>query len=361
MSAYATKLAEAFSARLMEQIYARALFPFITNTDYKGEVQQGSKVNIPALARVAEKTYNGSNLTADDLSEIVATLTVDQAKSFYFKVKTIDEYKSFIKDPASKTIQQRANERKKNVDAFVLAFYPDVAAGQRVGTDYVTGTVAVAVTTGVVTGSGTTFTAAMVGRGFKAVGHTKWYRVLSYASATSITIEDDLDDVTSAYTGGAIGAGAAYVIEANTCVTITKDTILNNLLKLKTMLDNAEVPDEGRWLGVPPIIANLFPEGLNIALAVPAVYEELTKRGFITELVGFKIFSSPRVIGDNTTGYRCLAGVSDWLTFADNVLEAGIEEDLTGNFGSAFKDLYVYGAKVADERRKFAAELFAKV
>src|ERR1022692_2880092 len=30
--------------------------------------------------------------------------------------------------------------------------------------------------TGAVAGSGTTFTSAMVGRGFKATGHTKWYR-----------------------------------------------------------------------------------------------------------------------------------------------------------------------------------------
>jgi len=361
MSAYATKLAEAFSARLMEQVYAKAIFPFITNTEYQGEVQQGSKVNIPALARLSEKSYTGSNLTADDLNEIVATLIVDQAKAFYFKVKTIDEYKSFIKDPASKTISQRASERKKNVDSFVLGFYPKVAAGQRIGTNYADGTVAVAADTGVVTGTTTVFTEAMVGRGFKAAGHTKWYRVKSYASATSITIEDDIDDYPSAYTGGAIAAGASYAIEANTPVALAKDTVLNYLLKIKTLLDDAEVPDENRFLVVPPVVANLIPEGTNIAISVPAVYEDLVKRGFITEVVGFKVFSSPRVIGDNTNGYHCLAGTSDWLTMADKVLEAGIEEDLIGNFGSAFKDLYIYGAKVADERRKFACELFAKV
>ena len=361
MSVYATKLAEAFSTKLMEQVYAKSIFPAITNTDYQGEVQQGSKVNISALSRIGEKTYTGGNLSADDLSEIVAVLTVDQFKSFYFKVKTIDEYKSFIKDPASKTISQRANERKKNVDGFVLGFYPKVAAGQRIGTNYADGTVAVAADTGVVTGTTTVFTEAMVGRGFKAAGHTKWYRVKSYASATSITIEDDIDDYPSAYTGGAIAAGASYAIEANTPVALAKDTVLNYLLKIKTVLDNAEVPEEDRWLVVPPIIANLLPEGTNIALSVPAVYEELIKRGFITELIGFKIFSSTRLAGDNTDGYHCLAGTSDWLTMADKVLEAGIEEDLIGNFGTAFKDLYIYGGKVADERRKFAAELFAKV
>jgi len=35
-----------------------------------------------------------------------------------------------------------------------------------------------------------------------------------------------------------------------------------------------------------------------------------------------------------------------------------MEEDLTGDFGTAFKDLFVYGAKVKDARRHMAAEGF---
>jgi hypothetical protein len=167
MSAYATKLAESFSAKLLEQVYAKAIFPMISNSDYSGDVQQASKVNIPALSRIAQKSYTGSNMTADDLSEIVAVLTVNQFKSFYFKVKSIDEYKSFIKNPVSKTISQRADERRKDVDKFILGFYGDVAAGNWLGTNYTTGTVAVEADTGIVTGSGTTFTSGMVGKPFK--------------------------------------------------------------------------------------------------------------------------------------------------------------------------------------------------
>ncbi len=317
-------------------------------------------VDIPALGKITQKSYTGADLTADDLTEIVAQLTVDQWKSFYFKVKSINEYKSFIKNPANKTISQRAAQRKKDVDSFILGFYGDVAAGHRVGTDYSTGTVTITTGTGAVVGTGTTFTSAMVGRGFKAVGHTKWYRVKTYTDSTHIVIENDSDDEASSYDGGTI-TGAAYVIEAATPVTVTKDTIMSKLLSLKTKLDDDEVPDANRWFVVPPVIANLLPIATNVALSVPAAYEELVKKGFITELVGFKIFSSPRVSGDNTNGYHCLAGTSDWITFADKMLESGIEEDLIGNFGAAYKDLYIYGAKVADERRKFATELFAKV
>jgi hypothetical protein len=36
-------------------------------------------------------------------------------------------------------------------------------------------------------------------------------------------------------------------------------------------------------------------------------------------------------------------------------------EDLIGNFGKAYKSLYVYGAKVIDERRKALVELYCKL
>jgi hypothetical protein len=164
-----------------------------------------------------------------------------------------------------------------------------------------------------------------------------------------------LDDQDSAYTGGTISAGASYVIQANTKLQVSASTILGYILQLKTMLDDGEVPEEDRCLVVPPIIGNLLVQATGVNLSVPAQYEALTKRGFVTELAGFKIFSSTRLSGNNTNGYYCLAVHPSWITFADKLLETGIEEDLIGNFGAAYKDLYIYGAKVADERRKFAA------
>lgn len=365
MAARGNTIAQAFSNKLMLEFYDRSLIDQIVNRDYQGEINAvGSKINILNFDRVSEKTYSGADLTADDLTENNDTMTIDQYKSFYWKEKTLDNWLSYIKDPHPTIVSQVANERRKNVDTWVLGFYGDVAAGNRIGTDYTTGTVTVATSTGIVTGSGTTFTAAMVGRGFKATGHTSWYRISAYSSPTSITIVDD-KDASSAYTGGAINAGATYTIEANTAVSITTSNLLEKVADLKQVLDKAEanghstVPDEDRWLIVPPEFENTLVRSSGIALHVPAVYEELVKRGFITELLGFKVFKSNRLTGNNTDGYRILGGHPKWLTFAEKVLTARMEEDLTGNFGTAYKDLFVYGAKVTDERRAFAAELFA--
>lgn len=251
------------------------------------------------------------------------------------------------------------------MDSFAFGLYADIGAGNRVGTDYTTGTVTVDVTTGVVTGSGTTFTSAMVGRGFKADGHSTWYRVKTYSSATSIVIEDDLDDVDSAYTGGAIAGGSTYTIEAATPVAITAANILNKVAVAKQKLDLAEkngyssVPDTDRFLIAPPEFFTILTQGTGIALHVDEVYQDLVKKGYMGMLQGFKLFMSNRLSGDNTDGYHLIAGHQNWLTFAEKVLDARMEEDLIGDFGTAYKDLFVYGAKVKDIQRHQAAEIFA--
>ena len=360
-----TTLAQGFSQKLMLEMYDKNLLDVIVNRDYEGEINGvGSKLNILNFDRVSEKTYANAALTADSLAENNAQLVIDQYKSFYWKEKTLENWLSYIKDPHPTIVTQTANERNKNMDTFALGLYGDVGAGNRVGTDYTTGTVTIAVTTGVVTGSGTTFTAAMVGKGFKADGHSTWYRVKSYASETSIVIEDDSDDKTSAYSGGAIDGGSTYTIEAATTVSITTSNLLQYVGQLKKKLDLAEsegynsVPDTDRWLIVPPEFEYNLVRATGVALHVPDVYQELVKRGFITELQGFKVFKSNRLTGDNTDGYHVLAGHTSWMTFAEKVLDARMEEDLIGDFGSAYKDLFVYGAKVTDPRRHMAAELF---
>ena len=88
-SAYATKLAEGFSNKLIQVIYENAPIDELVNRDYEGEINGvGSKLNILTLARITEKTYTGANLTPDDLTEVNAQLVIDQYKSFYWREKT---------------------------------------------------------------------------------------------------------------------------------------------------------------------------------------------------------------------------------------------------------------------------------
>lgn len=363
MATYPTKLAEAFASKALEIYYQMAVSEAITNQNYEGEIRDKTSVlNILTFSKILSKTYTGANLTADDLTESNAQLTTDQAKAFYFRVKSYDKFRSYIKNPEGTILDQTGKELKKVVDTFVLGFWTKVAAGNRIGTDYVTGSVTVDVTTGAVTGLGTTFAATMVGKGFQAAGHTAWYRVKTYTDTTHIVIEDDLDDTTSAYTGGAIGAGATYTVQANTAVQVTKSTVYDQLNQMSVKLDNSEIPDDDRWAVVAPGIAALIKEAPEfIPSGVPAAYEKLTINGKVGgKMAGFEIYMTPRVIGDSVNGWHMMAGHKSAITFAMGFVETGME-DLIGNFGKAYKSLNVYGAKVPDERKKALAELFGKL
>lgn len=70
--------------------------------------------------------------------------------------------------------------------------------------DYTTGTVTTAQNSTTITGSGTTFTAAMVGRWFQATDDGDWYRISAFTSTTVITLE-------SAFEGSAV-SGSAFTI-----------------------------------------------------------------------------------------------------------------------------------------------------
>lgn len=360
-SAYATKVAEGFSKKLIELIYENAPIDEVINRDYEDEINDyGSKLNILTLQKILEKNYTGANLSPDDLTEVNGQLVIDQKKSFYWREKTIDRWASYIKDPKGTILSQTVNERRKNIMKFLMGFWNKSAAGQWYGTNYTTGTVTITNTTGAVVGSGTTFTSGMVGKPFQATGHTKWYRVATFTDTTHITIVNDTDDDTAGYDGGDIAGGTAYVIQANTATAISSGgtTFLTMLLQLKQSLDLAEVPDEDRYVFIPSEGETTLLKDPGIKLNVPAAYESLVIKGFLTELAGFRVFKVNRLAGDNTNGYHVLAGHRSFLTFADKALEVGMEEDLIGNFGSAYKDLFVYGAKVVDERRKFGAHAF---
>ena len=361
MSDYPTKLVEAFASQALRIFYMRSVSEAITNRDYEGQVKDKSSIlNVLTFGAISSKTYTGADLTADELTESNSQLVTDQLKAFYFKIKDYDTFRSYIKSPDGTILDQVANELKKVVDTFVLALNGDVGAGNRDGTDYDTGTVTITVTTGAVVGSGTTFTTGMVGKGFKALGHTAWYRVKTFTNTTNIVIEDDSDDETSAYSGGAISGGATYTVQANTKLAVTKDTIFARCNELGMILTNREIPMENRWLVIPARIANLVRQAPEYISAGTESGRENVMNGILSKkFCGFDIYevSDDRIDGDNTDGYNCMGGHKSAITFAMGMTENGIE-DLIGNFGKAYKSLHVYGAKVADERRKALVEGF---
>ncbi len=348
----------------------------ITNSDYEGQIKDTSSIlNVLTFGKLSAQNYTGADMTAQDLTESNAQLITDQKKYFYFKVKDWDTFRSYIKNPENTIVEQVGNEIKKVVDTFVLGFVSDVAAGNRIGTDYTTGTVEIAATTGAVTGTGTTFTSAMVGKGFKAAGQSKWYRVKTFTDATHIVIENDVDDLGFAdpftgapvtvggYDGGAIAAGATYIVQANTALTVTKSTIFQYMTQAAATLTNAEIPYDNRFMVVPADIAALIRQAPEFISQGTESGRTAVLNGMLSgQFAGFNVYevSDDRITGNATDGYRCLGGHKSAICFAMGLVRNQVEQDIIGNFGKAYKSLYVYGAKVADERRKALVELFIK-
>jgi len=358
MADFGTNYGEKFARSVLKIFFERSVADAITNNDYEGEIKGGGadRVNILTLAALSLKNYVGSALSPDTPTESEAQLVINVKRAYYFKIQSWSKFISYVNDPTSTLIETAGKTLAEEIDAHVLAKYSDVAAGNRVGTnaDDAT-TITITVTTGAfVVAGGTPVASTWVGRGIKAVGHTKWYRVASVSSNTEGVIEDDLDDVATQYTGGAI-AGASYVVEAIAKLQVAYNTLYGYILNLKEKLDENKVPQSDRWLVVPSKIASVMLKTSELIPAVATAYEDVVKRGLLGYVAGFKIYQNEQVYGNNTDGYRVLAGHKSWCTFAIAFTESGVE-DLIGDFGKAYKGLTTYGSKVADERRKCAAE-----
>jgi len=363
MAAYPTKLAEAFASQALEIFYATSVSDAITNSEYEGQIKdKASILNVLTFGAIVEHAYTGADMTADTLTESNCQLFTNQAWYIYFTVKDYDTFRSYIKNPESTIQKQVANRMKQVIDTFVLTFVSDAGADS-IGTDFSTGTVTVDVTTGVVTHSGTGFLATMVGRLFKALGHTKYYRVTAYGSTSAITISDDEDDVAVHYSGGAIAGGATFVIRALTAVQTTAALIFGQITAGATALNNQSIPQNDRWLVLPSTIAGVLKQSVEFVGVGSEGGREAVMNGKLPgTFAGFSVFEVPDsyVTGDSVNGFRCLGGHKSAICFAMGLTENGVE-DAYKNFGKNYKSLYIYGAKVPDERRKALVELFLKL
>jgi hypothetical protein len=332
----------------------------ITNDKSEGTIKGGGadRVNILTYGVPEITDYTGADFTFDTVTEVEGTMIISELKLWKFQILDWARFKTYANDVNSVEIQNAGDQLERAIDAYVLGFYAD--AGRIVGTDYITGTVEVAVTTGAVTGTGTAFTAAMVGAKFKATGHDKWYRVKTYTSATAIVIENDEDDVATHYDGGAITAGATFEIEGYAKKQITSTTIDGFVLEAKEQLDETFVPATERFLVIPSKIHSILLQSGQLTPYTPSVYEDVVKLGIVGMYRGFKVISNEQVSGNNSDGYHCVAGHPSAITFAMAMTKSEIV-DREANFGKGYKGLTCYGAKVLDVRRTALVNLWLYV
>lgn len=119
----------------------------------------------------------------------------------------------------------------------------------------------------------------------------------------------------------------------------------DRLVDLSVQLDDDDVPEEGRWVVVPPWFeAYLLKDARFVGFGTVAQDERL-RNGAVGRAAGFTVMKSNQV--PNTAGikYKIIAGVPDAWSFAGDLTETDTYKP-EKRFGLGFKGLFVYGAKV---------------
>jgi hypothetical protein len=338
-----------YSLKLVELLYNDTLYPNITNTSYEGQIKEsGDRVRVRTAGKISLSAYTkGMQLVKQELTPTSEDLVIDQQQYFSFGVDDVDAFQNDIK-----AITEYASNTKRDmetlIDTDILGYgAKNVFYSNMIGTNYSTGTASVAATTGVVTGSGTTFTAAMVGGLIKFATATNAYYVSAYSSATSITV---VDQGGTTFTGAAITPATSdtFVIYGATHIASTKSTIYKDLVTLHTAMSANLCPREGRFIVINAATESIIRQAPEFIPAVQSAYESTTQKGLLGSIAGFKVYFSELVAGNSTTGYWLLAGTKDFMAFAAQIMKTSVvpSEADPNSFITTCKGLLIYGRKV---------------
>jgi len=143
----------------------------------------------------------------------------------------------------------------------------------------------------------------------------------------------------------ALYTGAASANQVGTVSVTTAALAYTQLRKLKVKLDEANVPQQGRYCVVPPWYHGLLLEEDKFVRVDASGTDQGLRNGIVGRALGMDILVSnnaPLVTGDD---YAVMAGHPKAIAFAEqiNKVEAYRPED---SFSDAIKGLHVYGAKL---------------
>jgi P22 coat protein - gene protein 5 len=153
--------------------------------------------------------------------------------------------------------------------------------------------------------------------------------------------------ISGLYTGASTSA-PDNVIETS---QFTSTNVYQKLVELSVLMDQVNLPAEGRYVVVPPWVKGLLLQNSTFVTAsAPAV----VLNGQIGQIAGLNILVSNNV---TTTGSapvvsHMMAGVPGALTYAEQIVNVeGLR--LEGSFADAVRGLHLYGAKVLDPAQLF--------
>ena len=283
-------LPSVYSKKVLNFFRKASVAEAITNTDYAGEISAfGDSVKIIKEPVISVSDYTrGSDTSATKLTDQELTLVVDSAKAFKFIVDDIETNMSHVnfKEVASSSA---AYALKDSYDAAIIAnMFSGLSASSP---DHIIGS-----------DSGT-------------------------ADATMTHATNSVDLL------GSDGTGVDP---------------LNLMARMSRLLDDQNVPEEGRWfLAGPDFYEQLGQSGSKLLSVDFNAGQGSIRNGLVSsgKLRGFDMYKSNNIEGTSSASGKVLAGHISSTATAQTIISTETLRDPT-SFGDIVRGLHVYGSKV---------------
>ncbi len=282
-------LPSVYSKKVLNFFRKASVVEAITNTDYAGEISAfGDSVKIIKEPTISVSDYTrGSDTTATKLTDQELTLVVDSAKAFKFIVDDIESNMSHVnwKEVASSSA---AYALKDSYDAAVIA---------------------------------------------------TMFSGLSSSSPDHVLGADNATD---------LGAGV-YDGTGNIDLGVSGETDpLDLLARMARLLDEQNVPEEGRWFLASPDFYEVLSQSSSKLLSVDYnAGQGSIRNGLVSsgKLRGFDMYKSNNIAATSNAAGKCMAGHMSAVATANTILSTEVIRD-PSSFGDIVRGLHVYGAKV---------------
>ena len=282
-------LPSVYSKKVLNFFRKASVVEAITNTDYAGEISSfGDSVKIIKEPVISVSNYTrNADTTETLLTDAEITLVVDSAKAFKFIVDDIETNMSHVnfKEIASSSA---AYALKDSYDAAVIAVM-------------------------------------FAGLSTSSPDHT-----LGTDSATDLGA------------GVFDGSGAADLGQSG------ETDPLDLMARMSRLLDEQNVPEEGRWFVASPDFYEVLGQSSSKLLSVDYNGGQGSLRNGLVasgKLRGFDMYKSNNIAATSNAAGKCLAGHISSTATANTILSTEVLRDPT-SFGDIVRGLHVYGAKV---------------
>jgi P22 coat protein - gene protein 5 len=161
-------------------------------------------------------------------------------------------------------------------------------------------------------------------------------------------LAEDADSYVASLYSGASTSAPDNTIETS---QFTSTNVYQKFVDLSVLMDQVNLPAEGRYVVVPPWVKGLL---LQNSTFVTAAQPSAVLNGSIGQIAGLNILVSNNVktTGTSPVVSHMMAGHPSALAYAEQVTNLeGLR--LEGSFADAVRGLHLYGAKVLDGARLF--------